>query len=213
MYVPKVFRQNDVGEIHRFIESHPLATLVVERGGILQAAHIPVYRHDNGTEQGVLRGHFARANPIWQAAEHTGNRWLAIFHNSGCYISPNWYPSKHKEHKAVPTWNYQAVHVGGTMRLIEEPQEVRGILASLSAIHESAQPKPWQLEDAPADYIDAMSKAVVCFEMEIETIEAAYKLSQNKHEEDRTGIIDGLQQTGGEAEGCMAEKVASFSQT
>lgn len=210
MFIPAKFRQTDFAEIRRFLAAHPLATLVVQHGGRLQAAHIPLYWHDNGSEWGALRGHFAKANPIWQAAG-AENRWLAVFQDSGCYISPNWYPSKQRDHKAVPTWNYQAVHLEGHLTLIDDADTVYTILAELSRIHEADQPRPWQLADAPQDYIQAMYKALKCFELTVENVEAAYKLSQNQSEENRNGVLDGLAGQDGAAAQEMIRNIARFA--
>lgn len=210
MFVPAKFRQTDFTEIRRFIAAQPLATLVVQHENRLQAAHVPLYWHDNGSEWGALRGHFAKANPIWQAAGGE-EQWLAVFQNSGCYISPNWYPSKARDHKAVPTWNYQAVHFGGRLTLLEDAGSTLAVLSELSRLHEAGQPRPWQPADAPPDYLQAMCKALKCFEFTIKEVEAAYKLSQNQSAENRSGVVSGLQAQGGAAAEEMAEKVQRFA--
>ena len=191
MFIPAKFKQTDLNELRRFVAAHPLATLVVAGASEPQAAHIPVFWHDDGSEYGLLRGHFAKANPIWQADADAD--WLAICQNNGHYLSPNWYPSKARDHKAVPTWNYQAVHLRGRLRLLTEATDIHALLATLTRQHEAGQPQPWRLEDAPADYLAALSRAIVCFEMPIRSIEAQYKLSQNHSTENRHGVITGLQ--------------------
>ena len=210
MFIPAKFRQTDFAEIRRFIAAQPLATLVVQHENRLQAAHIPLFWHDNGSEWGALRGHFAKANPLWQAAGE-GKQWLAVFQDSGCYISPNWYPSKARDHKAVPTWNYQAVHFSGRLTLLDDTDSTLAVLSELSRIHEAEQARPWQLADAPPDYIQAMCKALKCFEFTIEQVEAAYKLSQNQSEENRNGVLDGLAGQDGAAAQEMIRNIARFA--
>ena len=210
MFIPAKFRQTDFAEIRRFIAAQPLATLVVQHENRLQAAHIPLFWYDNGSEWGALRGHFAKANLLWQAAGED-KQWLAVFQDSGCYISPNWYPSKARDHKAVPTWNYQAVHFSGRLTLLDDIDSTLAVLSELSRIHEAEQTRPWQLADAPPDYIQAMCKALKCFEFTIEQVEATYKLSQNQSAENRSGVVEGLQAKGGTAAEKMAEKVQRFA--
>ena len=158
MYTPAKFRQHNPAELQAFIAEHPLATLIAQTEHGLEAAHLPLQWHDDGSAHGCLHGHFARANPIWQTALPEQN-WLAVFQHSGHYISANWYPGKTQHHKAVPTWNYQAVHIRGRLNIIDDPARVFAMLAALTAAHEQTQPRPWSLADAPADYLAAMSRA------------------------------------------------------
>lgn len=193
MYLPPAFRVDDPLELRRFIAAHPLATLISHHDHALDAAHLPLVWHDDGSEHGVLHGHFAKANPLWQNAHHAHAPWLAIFQHPGHYISPNWYPSKARDHKAVPTWNYQAVHVHGTLTLIDDPQRVLAMLATLTAAHESHEKQPWQLSDAPEAWLQGLTRAIVCFEMRITRIAGKYKLNQHHSAENRHGAIAGLQ--------------------
>ncbi|UOO81343.1 FMN-binding negative transcriptional regulator [Uruburuella testudinis] len=209
MYNPSTFRQTDFGELRRFMHAHPLATLVARTEAGLDAAHVPLLWADNGTDYGCLRGHFSRGNPIWKQALG-GQNWLAVFQDAGHYISPNDYPSKQRDHKAVPTWNFQAVHAQGKLTLIEDSAAVKALLAAQTAQHEPDNGTAWQLSDAPDDYIHAQSKGVVCFELTIEKLEGKYKLSQNQRAENRQGVINGLQQLGTPAARRMAEQVAQY---
>ena len=210
MYTPAKFRQTDFAELQAFIAAHPLATLIAQTDSGIEAAHLPLLWHDDGSEHGCLHGHFAKANPLWKTALPEQN-WLVIFQDSGHYISANWYPSKAQDHKAVPTWNYQAVHIQGRLNLIRDEAEVTRMLAALTAAHEQSQPRPWSLADAPADYLQALSQAIVCFEIPIERIEGKYKLSQNQSTANRAGVVQGLQQENQPDADKMAALVQHFS--
>jgi transcriptional regulator len=111
------------------------------------------------------------------------------------YVSPSWYPSKAEHGKVVPTWNYELVHVHGTVRVHDDPAWVRLLVTDLTDRHESARyapPDGWQVTDAPPDFIDAQLRAIVGVEVEISSIEAKRKLSQNRPDGDRTGVETAL---------------------
>lgn len=193
MYNPPHFRIEDLREMQRFIAAHPLATLFSHTAYGPDAAHLPLLWQDDGSANGILYGHFAKANPMWRSARHQPHgSWLAVFHHPGHYISPNWYPSKARDHKAVPTWNYQSVHAHGTLRLIDTQAETLEILSRLTEQHESSQTHPWRMSDAPEKWLHGMSRAVVCFAFVIRCLEGKFKLSQNHPQDNRRGVIAGL---------------------
>src|SRR6185503_7756503 len=163
------------------------ATLVTEG---LEANHLPMLLEGN-----VLRGHVARANPVWKKGDGDA---LAVFLGPHAYISPNWYPSKAETGKAVPTWNYIAVHARGRMRWIDDAEWLRAHVGQLSATHEAGRDVPWMISDAPAGYIDSMLRGIVGFELSIQMLEGKWKLSQNRDEADRAGTREGLRRDGRE---------------
>jgi len=134
-------------------------------------------------------GHLARNNP--QAVAKAA-RGLAIAPGPAAYISPGWYPSKRAHGRVVPTWNYEAVHATGALEWTEEPAELLAIVTALSARFEAGRAEPWAPSDAPTDYMDAMLGGITGVRMRIETLEAKRKLSQNRPEADRRGVIAGL---------------------
>ena len=134
--------------------------------------------------------------------------WLIIFHDSGHYISPNWYPSKAKTHKEVPTWNYQSVHIQSKIELIEDTDKLKWILETTMAQQEVVSENPWSLEDAPTAYIDAMCRGIIGFKLTIDSIQAQFKLSQNKTAENIAGVINALDQLNTNDAAVMAAKVA-----
>lgn len=187
MYVPHHFREDRPEVLQAALDRIGFATLVTSD---LDANHLPMLRRDN-----VLTGHVARANPVWKAG---GDRALAIFLGEHAYVSPTWYPSKAETGKAVPTWNYITVHVRGPIRWIEDGDWLRAHVAALSAYHERGRAQPWAVTDAPASYIDSLVRAIVGFELVIETLEGKYKLSQNRPTADQAGVRDGFLQDGRE---------------
>jgi transcriptional regulator len=197
MYLPPHFTETRPDELRRMIGHNPLGALVTNGPNGLDANHIPFELDQAAGEHGVLRGHVARANPLWKEVGD-GAEVLVIFRAMDAYISPNWYPSKHESHRQVPTWNYQVVNVHGKIRIVDEEKYVRGVVARLTRIHEARTDanRPWQMKDAPRDYIDAMLKSIVGIEIEIARMAGKSKLSQNREERDRVAAAEELGRRG-----------------
>ena len=115
-----------------------------------------------------------------------------IFPGPDAYITPAWYPAKQEHGKVVPTWNYVAVHAYGTLRLRHEADFLRAHLDALTARHEAGRDAPWQVTDAPREYIARMLEAIVGFEIEIARLEGKWKMSQNRSSADIDGVVRGL---------------------
>ena len=191
MFTPKAFKEEDFEAIKAFIKEQPQATVIVQKNTGLDACHIPMYWQDDGSQYGCLYGHIAKVNAL-NNSDNIDAPWLVIFQDTGHYISPNWYPSKAITHKEVPTWNYRSVHITGLVHLINEPEMLIEILTKLTTDFEANQPIPWSLSDAPANYIQALCRAIVGIRINITDVQAQFKLSQNKTAENRAGIIAGL---------------------
>lgn len=190
MYIPKHFEENRVEVLHRFIQAHPFGALVVPTMNGLEANHLPF---ELGEERGrfLLRGHVARANPLWrEVVPH--REALVIFQGPHAYITPSWYPSKAEGGKAVPTWNYAVVHAHGPLRIHQDREWLRAHLERLTRRHESGRDDPWEVADAPADFLETLIGAVVGIELEINRLVGKWKLSQNRAAPDIAGVISGL---------------------
>lgn len=133
----------------------------------------------------------ARANPVWQALA-AGAPSVAVFTGPQAYISPNWYPSKHAHGKAVPTWNYATVHAHGFPQAFEDPTLVLEVVTRLTQAQEAGQALPWQVSDAPADYIANMLKAIVAIEIPVQRWVGKWTVSQNRTVADQQGVVAGL---------------------
>jgi transcriptional regulator len=137
-----------------------------------------------------LHAHVARANPVW--AEAADRPALVVFQGAEGYVSPNWYPSKAENGKAVPTWNYIVVEARGVLRVADNPEAAEALVTRLTAHHEASQPKPWGLGEAPRDYIDTMLRAIVPIELAVDSLVGKYKLSQNAPARNRAGVLQAL---------------------
>ncbi len=195
MYLPKHFEQTDPAALISLMAAHPLATLVSLRAPGLTADHIPL-KYDSAAH--CLRGQVARANPLWREA--AGQNLLAIFQGPQSYISPNLYPSKAQTHKVVPTWNYAVVHVHGPLQVIEDAPWLHALVSRLTDHHERSQPDAWAVGDAPAEYVQQMLRAIVGIEIPVQRWLGKFKLSQNRSQADREGVIRGLAQSHAEAQ-------------
>lgn len=206
MYLQSAFQEDRAELQHGLIRAHPLGTLIVAAGGSVTADLLPFILYPGEGERGVLRAHVARANPVWQALKEEGE-CLVVFQGANDYISPSWYASKAEHHKVVPTWNYATVQVRGTARVVEEARWLRSLLDDLTAMREARLPQPWKLADAPPAFVESMMQAIIGIELPIASIVGKWKVSQNRSEADREGVLAGLRaQPGGEA---MAALVAA----
>ncbi|HEX4573338.1 MAG TPA: FMN-binding negative transcriptional regulator [Dongiaceae bacterium] len=206
MYVPPHFVEDDKAALHRAIRETRLATLVTLGSEGLEASHVPILLDEGEGPFGVIRGHVARANPQWRRAA-TETPALAIFLGPDAYVSPNWYATKRETGKVVPTWNYLAIHAYGRVEFFEDAERLRAIVTSLTQRHEGRREKPWAVSDAPEDYIQAQLRGIIGFRLPIDRLEGKWKLSQNRPEVDRRGVIEGLEGEGGALESAIAQRM------
>lgn len=194
MFQPSYFKQKDQQHMLDFISNHSLATLVSLSSQGLVGNHIPMLVIEK-EDKLYLQGHVARVNSMWHDCD-TNTDVMAIFHGPDAYISPNWYPSKQQDGKAVPTWNYIAVHVAGPMTVFHDKSWLLQHLDNLSQFNEKPMAQPWKLSDALDDYIQKMLTAIVGIEIEIISLKGNTKMSQNHSLENRQGVIKGLTSIG-----------------
>lgn len=193
MYVPPHFQEIDPAEIASILAEAPLACIVAQPDQWLVSNHIPLLAAPDGT----LIGHVALANDMHRLIPD-GHEVLAIFRGEDGYVSPNFYPSKPRHHRHVPTWNYQVVHVHGPIRFQHDTSAKRAAVGLLTRLHERRVngAAAWRMADAPADYLQQMLDAIVAFRIAPRRTLAKSKLSQNREDEDRLGAIAGLDATG-----------------
>jgi transcriptional regulator len=208
MYVPKAFEENRIDVMHRLIRENPLASLVVQTAGGMEANHIPLHVKMDGSEFGTLVGHIARANPLWKIF-NADAQVLIIFQGANTYISPSWYATKKENGKVAPTWNYTVVHASGFMRAIEDPVWIRELLEMLTDEHEAQFTTPWSVGDAPADYVEKLIGAVVGIEISVSTMIGKWKVSQNQPENNRKSVIESLTSSSSPQHQHMAELIKS----
>lgn len=207
MYLPKHYEETRLDELQQLMREHPLATIITPGSDGINANHIPMHLDAAAGQFGTLRGHVARANPMWRDLT-PGVGTLVIFHGPNTYISPQWNPAKQQHGKVVPTWNYAVVHCHGILRILDTPQAARRNVDELTASHEAAFAKPWTLDEAPPDYTEKMLAAIVGIELEISKISGKWKTSQNHPPAAQHGVVQGLRAQGGDEALHMADLVA-----
>jgi transcriptional regulator len=206
MYLPKHFEETRVPILHGLIRAYPLGALVVRGPDGLDANHIPFEIDPEPGPFGTLRGHIARANPLWREPSPDAAA-LVIFQGPDTYVSPSWYPTKTDTGKVVPTWNYAVVHAHGTARFIDDRTWLRAFVEKLTTRHESPRREPWKITDAPPDYIDSQLGAIIGLEIPVARLVGKWKVSQNRPAPDREGAADGLSREGGPAGEAMARLI------
>lgn len=169
-------------DAHAALSSYRRAGILVTPD--LGCTHLPFF-----IDGDRLIGHVARANPHWRSAPCDA---LVICAGAEAYVSPNWYPTKHATGRAVPTWNYETVHVRGRLTTFEEASRLEGVVEHLSNLHEATQARPWKMAEAPRDYLDTLMRGIIGVEIAITSVQAKHKLSQEKAEADHAGVVAGL---------------------
>ena len=185
MYIPAHFREEDRDTLFQFIRQNSFGLLVTASDGVPTATHLPFTLNAEANENGTLRAHLARANPQWRHLE-TEREILVVFSGEHSYISPTWYVNAPN----VPTWNYTAVHIYGTPRILSD-DEMRPLLVELTGQYEGEQ--GWSLDAVSTDYTEKLIRAIIGFEIQITRIEGKWKMSQNKPEVDKNSVIDALE--------------------
>ena len=187
MYIPDLYKNENPQEIREFLQKNSFGILVNQTDGKLWATHIPLELDVNENGKEILLGHISKENPQWKsfASDH---RILAIFSGAHSYISSSWY-----EKENVPTWNYIAVHIYGTVKIIEGDAVVES-LKKLVDKYESGSENPVRIEELSEKTMRQVA-GIVAFEIEIESIEAVKKMSQNRNDKDYHNIITKLEAT------------------
>lgn len=190
MYTPAAFREDDPAILHAIMREARLATLVTATAEGLIATPLPLTLAPDEGPHGMLYGHMARANPQWRRPP-VGEA-MVLFAGPHAYVSPSWYPSKKRDGKAVPTWNYVAVHAYGPVEFFEDEARLRAAVTELTDLYEAPREDRWRMSDAPEDYLRAMLRGIVGLRLPIARLEGKRKLSQNRDAADRAGVIAGL---------------------
>lgn len=196
MYIPEQFREIDAERILVLVDAHPFGMLVTTQDGQPFVNHLPLLLDRHGATPRLL-GHMAQANPQWRHFE-SGREVLAVFQGPHAYVSPGWYASP-----GVPTWNYAVVHIRGVARLIADESELEALLDEMTRRHEAILPEPWQADLTP-ERRARLFGMIVGFEIAVTDIQAKFKLSQNRPEDDRRRVADTLACTGKDSEAAVA---------
>ncbi len=183
MYIPKLYLLEDRQEIFAFLCANNFPALVSFDGQRPLATHVPVEIEEAENGVWTVYGHLAKANPQWKTFNN--QEVLLIFQGPHTYISPRWY-----KHVNVPTWNYMLVHLYGKVRFLEG-DAFHTLLSKLVSKHETGT--GYSLEGLPTDFVQNQMRGIVGIAVDVSTVEASFKLSQNRDQEDHAGIIQELE--------------------
>jgi transcriptional regulator len=206
MYVPILFRPRSFGDIREVVQEHAFATLVGRASGKTIAAHIPLLWVEDEAGQVFLEGHVARGNEMGIAVSNAEEPLLAIFQGPHAYISSSWYT-----HENVPTWNYLAVHVRGRASVLED-EALRDHLKTMVDKYEIGRESRFMLEQMEAKALAAQMRGIIGFRIQVEGVEASFKLSQNRNETDHRRVIAALEASGDALDAALADAMKKYSQ-
>ena len=185
MYIPHHYKNENIEEVKDFLVHNSFGILVNQVDGKPWATHIPLELSVDDQGNDILVSHISKANPQWKNFEEN-NEVLCIFNGPHSYISSSWY-----KEEEVPTWNYIAVHVYGTIEILDE----EAVLASLHKLvdkYEANSKNPISIDNLSKKTMRQI-KGVVGFQIKIDKIQAAYKLSQGR-QHDHPKIISALEE-------------------
>ncbi|WP_180160340.1 FMN-binding negative transcriptional regulator [Acinetobacter sp. YH12054] len=206
MYQPTHFKHDELPDLIDLMRKYALATVILTApNGELEVNHLPLEYGAESGELGILRGHIAKANPMFELLNQSAQAYV-IFHADDAYISPSWYEGKQEHHRVVPTWNYRVVHVKGTIRKVDHEKYLRGGLTRLTRQHEASQPVPWKMCDAPNDFIAEQLEKIVAIEVDIQSMIWKFKVSQNRSAVDSMNVAKALENANSE----MARSVRKY---
>ena len=207
VYLPRHFVESDPDSIRRVLDGFPFATLISVVDGQPMLSHVPIlieYAAAGQPQRAI--GHLAAANP--HAAQLGAGNTLLVFQGPSGYVSPNWYMTPVQ---SVPTWNYIAVHLRGSVQRIDDAAGKRAIVDALSARHESTLEHPWTSDKMRPDLLDKMLGAIVGFQITVTGVDAKFKLSQNRGAADRAGVVQALEANGDASSLALAEWMRPYS--
>ena len=195
MYSREEAKEHRDEVLQEAIKNLRFGTLVVaDDAGAPQATHMPFVLKSTA-DKITLECHVARGNPIWKLLERPRPA-LVMFQGPQAYVRPGWYPTKQEHGKVVPTWSYVSVHVRGEACVMADQATLLQHVRELSDHLEAGQPMPWSVDDTPGDYVVKLARGIVGISIPVSVMEGVWKVNQHRSEEDRLGMIDGLDARG-----------------
>jgi transcriptional regulator len=204
MYVPRFNAVEDEQAIRTFVAAGGAAELITTGADGYPASTLLPIVWDGAR----VIAHFARANPHWMGIE-PDSPCLLVVRGAQAYVSPSWYATKREHGKVVPTWNYSAVQLRGRATVHDDPDWVREAVTLLTDTHEAARDDRWSVTDAPEKYVAGQLRAIVGVEVLVESVEGKAKLSQNRSEDDRRGVVEGLSHESAPGAAVVASEIAA----
>lgn len=192
MYNLPYFKENDQEVVLQFMREHPFVTLAgCDEHNRPVITQVPVLIEQRGNKL-VLMAHIMRQTDHHKAFEHNSNV-LAMFTSPHTYVSASWYENPHQG----STWNYISVHVRGQIKFMSDEGLIDLMRKFTLHFENNNAQSPTVFDNLPEEYTTRLLKAIVGFEVEVESIDNVFKLSQNRDEKSFHTIAGKLQQQGG----------------
>lgn len=188
MYTSHIHLAPNEEAVRSFLQKHGFGTLVSEYGGAIMSTHA-VMLYEEEEDHVYLYGHIAAANEQVKSIQ-AGTEHLAIFMDHHAYVSSSWY-----DHINVPSWNYVAVHCYGQIEALDD-EAAYHLLDKVTKKYEHDRTRAFDISQMDTDSLKAHIKGQQSFRMHITRIEANWKLSQNRSDQDYHNIITMLRKEG-----------------
>lgn len=187
MHPNPVFHSQDHAKDIAFARARGFGTLALSTDGAPHLAHMPFLLAEDGGHADL---HLVRSNPIARALRIPQTARLAVT-GPDSYVSPDWYGAPDQ----VPTWNYVAVHLTGTLEALPADQ-MRAMLDRQSADFEARllPKRPWTTDKMTPEVLDRLMRAIVPCRLTVTEIAATWKLNQNKPDAARLAAADGVEE-------------------
>jgi transcriptional regulator len=208
LYNPPAFKESDLPALQTQIAASGLTTLISVGANGPIVSNLPIIFDASLGKYGMIAGHLARGNPQWRESD-LDIPAIAIFMGADAYVSPNWYPAKQEHGKVVPTWNYSMIVARGRLEIFEDAEALRAQVEMLTKRFEERFERPWEVSDAPEDYIQRQINGIVGVRLHIDSLEGKAKLNQNRSAADQEGVIGGLLPSPRAADREVAEQMRS----
>jgi transcriptional regulator len=187
MHPNPIFRKTTDVRALAFVRERAFGQITAIGPDGLLAAHVPVLLSDDAQ---TLDLHLVRSNPIARALADPLDVLLTVIGPDG-YVSPDWYGVEDQ----VPTWNYVAVEIRGTLEILSQ-ESMRDVLDRQTAHFEDQLPKPqWTTAKMTPDVLEKMIRQIVPCRLTITDMQSTFKLSQNKPDDVRQRAADAMAQS------------------
>ncbi|WP_340681968.1 FMN-binding negative transcriptional regulator [Amycolatopsis coloradensis] len=188
MFVPELYQVRDETWLRDVMRDHPLATLNTNGADVPYSTHLPALLapaipDDAPLVGSEVIGHLNRANPHWRSLSD-GMRALLVFQGPGAYVTPATYGLD----PAAPTWDFVSIHLHGRLRLVQDREETFEVILATVKQLESTQGEEWD-PTSSLEYFRRILPGVGAFRLEIEGVDAMFKLSQEMPAEMRELVI------------------------
>ena len=189
MHPNPIFRNTETNLSLDFANEISFGTICISAEPTPLLSHIPFQLNADRT---AIDLHLVRSNPISRALVKSPRQATLSIMGPHGYISPDWYGVEDQ----VPTWNYVAVHISGTLSLLDQ-STLPNVIEGLSDHFETQlAPKPvWKMDKVDPDVINKMQRQIVPCRLDIAQVESTWKLGQNKTDAVRHAAADQLEQS------------------